>query len=242
VDPHPGLPTATHGVDNGATEHERDNGASEPDRGDGGAELEPVDLGSEPLEPVDTEARSVEDDLRGSSYEDENDDDDLGAEAHDDRDDGAPPPLEHAMPDGELAEQQLEVGRPDEPEPDEGQDEEEFEREVEESIAAGGRGGRGGRRGRRGRGYDGGGSAGASGGGELTAPSAAAVAERHPSVLARLIGFLQGSWRELHRVQWPDRPQVFQATGVVIGFVLIAAVFLGVADWVSGKLVTFVLK
>ncbi len=33
-----------------------------------------------------------------------------------------------------------------------------------------------------------------------------------------------------------------QATGVVIGFVIIAAVFLGVSDWVSGKIVTFVLK
>ncbi len=33
-----------------------------------------------------------------------------------------------------------------------------------------------------------------------------------------------------------------QATGVVIGFVIVAAVFLGVADWVSQKLVTFVLK
>ena len=51
-------------------------------------------------------------------------------------------------------------------------------------------------------------------------------------MLARLIGFLQGSWRELQRVQWPDRRQVFQATGVVIGFVIVAAVFLGVADWV----------
>jgi preprotein translocase SecE subunit len=142
------------------------------------------------------------------------------------------------MPDAELAEEQLEVGRPEEPEPDEGEDEEEFEREVEESIAVG-RGGRGGRQ--RG-GYSGGGGAGASGGGELVAPSATAVAERHPSLLARLIGFLQGSWRELHRVLWPDRRQVFQLTGVVIGFVIIAAVFLGAADWVSGKLVTFVLK
>ena len=135
----------------------------------------------------------------------------------------------------ELAEEQLAVGRPEEPEPDEGEDEEEFEREVEQSIGA-----RGGGR-RQGGGYDGGG-AGASGGGELAAPGATAVAERHPNVLERLIGFLQGSWRELQRVQWPDRRQVFQATSVVIGFVIVAAVFLGVADWVSGKLVTFVLK
>jgi preprotein translocase subunit SecE len=61
-------------------------------------------------------------------------------------------------------------------------------------------------------------------------------------MFARLIAFLQGSWRELQRVQWPDRRQVMQATGVVIGFVIVAAAFLGLADLVSQKLVTFILK
>jgi preprotein translocase subunit SecE len=231
VDPRQGIPTATHDADNGAAEHEHDNGAAELGRGDEAAELEPVDLRSDSLAPDNVESGSVEDEV-------EDGDDDLASQPHDDREDGAPPPLQHAMPDAELAEEQLEVGRPEEPEPDEGEDEEEFEREVEESVGAGGRGGRR----RRGGGYDDGGGAGPTGGGELAAPGATAVAERHPSVLARLIGFLQGSWRELQRVQWPDRRQVFQATGVVIGFVIVAAVFLGVADWVSGKLVTFVLK
>jgi preprotein translocase SecE subunit len=240
VDPRQGLPTATHDVDNGAADLERDNGAAEIARGEDAGEVEPVDRGSDSLEPVHLVSDSDEDDpLHTDSREDTADD--VGPEAFDDHDDGAPAPLEHATPDVELAEEQLAYGRPEEPEPDEAEDEEEFEREVEESIAAGG-GGRGGRGGRRGRGYDGGGGAGASGGGELAAPGATAVAERHPSVLARLIGFLQGSWRELQRVQWPDRRQVFQATGVVIGFVIVAAVFLGAADWVSGKLVTFVLK
>ncbi|MBV9800240.1 MAG: preprotein translocase subunit SecE, partial [Solirubrobacterales bacterium] len=58
----------------------------------------------------------------------------------------------------------------------------------------------------------------------------------------RLVNFLQGSWRELQRVQWPDRRQVMQATGVVIGFVIVAGVFLGVADWAAGKIVTYILK
>ena len=58
----------------------------------------------------------------------------------------------------------------------------------------------------------------------------------------RLINFLQGSWRELQRVQWPDRRQVVQATGVVIGFVIVAGVFLGVADLLAGKLVNFIMK
>ena len=79
---------------------------------------------------------------------------------------------------------------------------------------------------------------------EVAVPTAAhaAHAERKPGIFERLIGFLQGSWRELQRVQWPDRRQVAQATGVVIGFVIVAAVFLGVADWASGKFVTFILK
>jgi preprotein translocase SecE subunit len=63
-----------------------------------------------------------------------------------------------------------------------------------------------------------------------------------PNLFPRLIGFLQGSWRELQRVQWPDRRQVAQATGVVIGFVIIAGVFLGLSDLVAQKLVNFILK
>ena len=39
------------------------------------------------------------------------------------------------MPDGELAEEQLAIGRPLEPEPGDEADEEELELEVEESIA-----------------------------------------------------------------------------------------------------------
>jgi preprotein translocase subunit SecE len=190
--------------------HDFDNGAAKLEPDNGAAELEPVDLGSDAVE------------------------EDIGVDSLEDDDEGAPPPLEHATPDVELAEEQLAVGRPREPEPEDEADEEEFEREVEDSIADAGRG-RGGPRRRRG-GYDG------ESAGPLAVPGAAAVTQRRPSLIARLIGFLQGSWRELHRVQWPDRRQVMQATGVVIGFVIVAAVFLGVADEVSGKLVTFVLK
>ena len=59
---------------------------------------------------------------------------------------------------------------------------------------------------------------------------------------SRLITFLQGSWRELQRVQWPDRRQVMQATGVVVGFVIVAGLYLGLADTVAGKLVNLILK
>ena len=67
------------------------------------------------------------------------------------------------------------------------------------------------------------------------------VASR-PSTAVRLVRFLQGSWRELHRVQWPDRPQVVQATGVVIGFVIVAGAFLAGGDWVSQHIINFILK
>jgi len=63
-----------------------------------------------------------------------------------------------------------------------------------------------------------------------------------PWLGARAIQFLRGSWRELQRVQWPDRPQVMQATGVVIGFVIVAGVFLGVSDFLATKIVNFILR
>jgi preprotein translocase subunit SecE len=58
---------------------------------------------------------------------------------------------------------------------------------------------------------------------------------------ARAVAFLRASWAELQRVQWPDRPQVSQATAVVLGFVAVAGVYLGAADWVAQKIVNFIL-
>jgi preprotein translocase SecE subunit len=57
----------------------------------------------------------------------------------------------------------------------------------------------------------------------------------------RFINFLRASWAELQRVQWPDRRQVAQATGVVIGFVIIAGLYLGLADWVAQKVVNYII-
>ncbi len=56
----------------------------------------------------------------------------------------------------------------------------------------------------------------------------------------RFANFIRGSWRELQRVQWPDRQQVGQATAVVIGFVIVAGAFLGFADFVAAKIVDFI--
>ena len=65
-------------------------------------------------------------------------------------------------------------------------------------------------------------------------------AERRPSG-NRVISFLRASWAELQRVQWPDRQQVAQATGVVLGFVIITGIFLGVADYVAGKIINAII-
>jgi preprotein translocase subunit SecE len=165
-----------------------------------------------------------------------------------------PDPLEHATPDVEIAEAQMALGRPelvgepasedgleageDQPEPPalqfeargdgdgDGEDEPDAEdasetgEELEHVPDAGRGGGRGG-----------------TSGSELATSGAA-----RPGPGNRLVTFLQGSWRELQRVQWPDRRQVMQATGVVIGFVIIAGLFLGAADFLAGKLVNFILK
>jgi len=154
----------------------------------------------------------------------------------------APDPIEHSAPDVELAEAQLALGRPElagEPgAPDEFEDyedeareneleleREELESEEEEEA-----------------GFDGDGGEPPSGG-ELVAPGGPTPSPgRREFPGNRLINFIQGSWRELQRVQWPDRRQVMQATGVVIGFVIVAGVFLGVADFVAGKLVNYILK
>jgi preprotein translocase subunit SecE len=72
----------------------------------------------------------------------------------------------------------------------------------------------------------------------VPAGSPGAATRRGP---ARFIGFLRASWAELQRVQWPDRRQVTQATAVVIGFVVVAGLYLGVADWVAKKIVDYII-
>jgi preprotein translocase subunit SecE len=58
---------------------------------------------------------------------------------------------------------------------------------------------------------------------------------------ARFMNFLRASWAELQRVQWPDRRQVGQATAVVLGFVVVAGAFLGLADVVAERIVDVIL-
>lgn len=57
----------------------------------------------------------------------------------------------------------------------------------------------------------------------------------------RVVNFLQASWAELQRVQWPDRRQVGQATAVVLGFVVLAGGYLGLADVVAQEIVDLII-
>lgn len=86
---------------------------------------------------------------------------------------------------------------------------------------------------------DGGGDDGSGGAGGVTR-----IGDRSPEPQrkpgGRFLNFLRGSWRELQRVQWPDRKQVTSATAVVIGFVLLSGAFLGAADWVSSRIVDLI--
>jgi preprotein translocase SecE subunit len=70
----------------------------------------------------------------------------------------------------------------------------------------------------------------------------AEVSERKLSLPARAAAFLRASWAELQRMQWPDRQQTSQATAVVLGFVVVAGLYLGAADWVAQKVVNLILE
>lgn len=144
----------------------------------------------------------------------------------------APEPIEHAAPDAELAEAQLSAGEAAaaEPEPLSEVDDDE---ELLDDGQAGGEGPGGPRR-RGGGGDD-------DSGGELSPRPATGPATPRRRRNG-LVAFAQGSWRELQRVQWPDQRQVVQATGVVIGFVIVAGAWLGVADYVATKIVHFILS
>jgi len=65
--------------------------------------------------------------------------------------------------------------------------------------------------------------------------------EKEPRKRGRVTNFLVQVWAELRRVQWPDRNQVTQATGVVVVFCLIAGAYLALWDFVFSKLVTWIL-
>ena len=74
-------------------------------------------------------------------------------------------------------------------------------------------------------------------------PAARQARGRAPAKVGgnKVTSFLRASWAELQRVQWPNRRQVGQATAVVLGFVVIAGGYLGLADVISQKIVDAIL-
>jgi preprotein translocase subunit SecE len=64
---------------------------------------------------------------------------------------------------------------------------------------------------------------------------------REPRRRGRVANFLVQVWAELRRVQWPDRNQVTQATGVVVVFCFLAGAYLALWDFVFSKFVTWLL-
>ena len=57
----------------------------------------------------------------------------------------------------------------------------------------------------------------------------------------RAFRFFRASWQELQRVRWPNRQQVGQGTAVTLGFVVLAGVFFGVADFVAREIVNLII-
>jgi preprotein translocase subunit SecE len=57
----------------------------------------------------------------------------------------------------------------------------------------------------------------------------------------RLIAFLIAVWAELQRVQWPNRKQLTQMTGVVLAFCLIAGGYLGLLDAIFSRIIQAIL-
>jgi preprotein translocase SecE subunit len=70
-------------------------------------------------------------------------------------------------------------------------------------------------------------------------PTAGAEAPRRGG--NRFTNFIRACVVELGRVQWPDRRAVTQATGVVLGFVVIAGAYLGLLDAVWSRVVNAIL-
>jgi preprotein translocase SecE subunit len=86
---------------------------------------------------------------------------------------------------------------------------------------------------------DGGGRGGRAGRGGLTAREEAEPAPH--AERGKVLTFLRACIDELRRVQWPDRKHVFQATAVVLGFVLIAGGWLGLMDAIWQPLINAIL-
>jgi preprotein translocase SecE subunit len=77
-------------------------------------------------------------------------------------------------------------------------------------------------------------------------PSSREEREDHPAhprkgLFGRAADFLRACVAELRRVQWPDRRQVGQGTAVVLGFVIVAGLYLGLLDAIWNPIIQAIL-
>ena len=56
-----------------------------------------------------------------------------------------------------------------------------------------------------------------------------------------VVSFFVSVWRELQRVQWPDRETLIQASAVTLLFVAVAAAYLGALDAVFSRVVKLII-
>ena len=49
------------------------------------------------------------------------------------------------------------------------------------------------------------------------------------------MGFFKGVFHEMRLVEWPTGKELLRYTGIVLGTILLAAIFLGVVDFAASK-------
>ena len=78
-------------------------------------------------------------------------------------------------------------------------------------------------------------------GGDGDGDGGAAGARPQAQKRGRVVAFLVAVWAELQRVQWPDRKQLTQLTGIVLFFVLVCGGYLGLLDAIFSNLIKSIL-
>lgn len=54
--------------------------------------------------------------------------------------------------------------------------------------------------------------------------------------------YINDAVTELHQVRWPTRQQAVRLSVIVVGFILVSSFALGFADFLIGRVVSFILS
>jgi preprotein translocase subunit SecE len=60
----------------------------------------------------------------------------------------------------------------------------------------------------------------------------ASPGDNAPAPLARGRGFLHEVWVELKKTTWPTPKEAWRLTSVVLGVIIIVAIYIGAIDWI----------